>query len=99
MAITEAGGNLFFYGIEYAIDDIGFNYGVDNLVLGSTEILVTIILTRYVSKLNRRKTLLIAYILTVGISLIFIIKPVQQSDVICTILIICIRSSTSKLSL
>lgn len=36
MAIVESGGNLFFYGIQYAIDDIGFNYGVDNLVLGGT---------------------------------------------------------------
>lgn len=36
VAITEAGGNLFFYGIEYAIDDIGFNFGIDNLVIGGT---------------------------------------------------------------
>lgn len=36
MSIVESGGNLFFYGIEYAIDDIGFNYGADNLVIGTT---------------------------------------------------------------
>lgn len=96
MAITEAGGNLFFYGIQYAIDDIGFNYGVDNLVLGSTEIVATLLLTRFVSKLNRRKTLLIAYLFTVTVSLIFLIKPVQQSNAICTVLIIFIRASTSK---
>jgi hypothetical protein len=36
VAITECGGNLFFYGIEFAIDDIGFDFGIDNLVLGST---------------------------------------------------------------
>lgn len=35
-ALTEAGGNLFYFGIEFAIDDIGFSYGVDNIVLGAT---------------------------------------------------------------
>jgi hypothetical protein len=36
VAITECGGNLFFFGIEFAIDDIGINFGLDNLVLGLT---------------------------------------------------------------
>ena len=36
MGITESGANVFFYGIEFAVDDIGFNYGIDNLVMGIT---------------------------------------------------------------
>ena len=36
MGITESGANVFFYGIEFAVDDIGFNYGFDNLVMGIT---------------------------------------------------------------
>lgn len=88
---------MFFYGIEYAIDDIGFNYGVDNLVLGTTEIIVTLVLTRFVSKLHRKKTLAIAYMLTVATVFLFIIKPIQDSDIMCTILIILVRTLTSTL--
>ena len=34
--ITETGGNLIFYGISFAMNDIGLSYGVNNLLLGTT---------------------------------------------------------------
>lgn len=58
--------------------------------------MATLVLTNYVSKLNRRKTLAIAYISTVVVSFVFIFNFVQKSDIICTILIILIRALTSK---
>lgn len=57
--------------------------------------MATLVLTNYVSKLNRRKTLAIAYISTVVVSFVFIFNFVQKSDIICTILIILIRALTT----
>jgi C4-dicarboxylate transporter len=36
MAIVESGGNLCFYAIQYAINNIGYSFGINNLVLGLT---------------------------------------------------------------
>jgi hypothetical protein len=34
MSIVEAGGNLCFYAIQYAVNDIGYNFGINNLLIG-----------------------------------------------------------------
>lgn len=36
MSIVESGGNLCFYGIQYAVNDIGYSFGVNNLLIGLT---------------------------------------------------------------
>lgn len=64
-------------------------------MLGTTEIVATLVLSTFVSKVKRKKTMFIAYMCTVGFSMIFLIKAVQDSDIACTILIVCIRASTS----
>lgn len=36
MSFVEAGGNLCFYGIGFAINDIGYSFGAMNLAIGLT---------------------------------------------------------------
>lgn len=36
MAVVMGGSNLSFFVIEYSINDIGYNFGIMNLVIGLT---------------------------------------------------------------
>lgn len=96
MGITESGANILFYGIQFAVDDIGFNYGFDNLVMGITEMAMVVIMTAFVTKLKRKKTMFIVYPITVLISLSFILFG--SNKYVATLLILCIRAMTSNLS-
>ena len=93
MGIAESGANVFFYGIEFAVNDIGFNYGFDNLVMGITEMLMVVIVSRFITSLPRKKTMYIVYPLTVLVSFSFIF--LGSNKYISTALILCIRSLTS----
>lgn len=93
MGIVESGANVFFYGIEYAVDDIGFDYGTDNLVMGITEMAMVVIATPFITKLKRKRTMFIVYPLTVLVSFSFIL--VGHNKYISTFLILCIRALTS----
>lgn len=97
MGIVESGANVFFYGIEYAVDDIGFDYGTDNLVMGITEMAMVVIATPFITKLKRKRTMFIVYPLTVLVSFSFIL--VGHNKYISTFLILCIRALTSICSL
>ena len=94
MGITESGANVFFYGIEFAVDDIGFNYGFDNLVMGITEMVMVVVMTGFVTKLKRKKTMFIVYPLTALVSFSFIIFG--SNKYIATFLILVIRALTSN---
>ena len=93
MGITESGANVFFYGIEFAVDDIGFSYGFDNLVMGITEMAMVLIMTRFVTTLKRKKTMFIVYPITAAIAFSFIIFG--GNKYMATFLILCIRALTS----
>lgn len=94
-AITESGGNLIFYGIEFAINDIGFSYGVDNLLLGSIEIVTAFALTCFMDKVPRKKTIFICYISSGIIGCSFIFPFVHQSKILSSIFIMMLRIFTS----
>lgn len=67
-------GNLCFYAIQYAVNDIGYSFGVNNLLIGLVEIATTLVVGKYVVDLPRKKTLIITYaivpVLTSFLSLI-----------------------------
>ena len=94
--ITETGGNLIFYGISFAMDDIGFNFGIDNLLLGVTEISTALALTQFMMKVKRKKTIYICYILSGIFGVSFIFPFVHESRIMCSLMIILLRICTSK---
>lgn len=96
-ALTEAGGNLFYFGIEYAIGDIGLGYGIDNLILGSTEMIMAGVLTGFVVRLPRKKTIIISYWMVSGLSFLFMVPSIANSVILVSIIIIGIRALTSTI--
>lgn len=99
MSIVESGENLCYYGIEYAINDIGYSFGVNNLVLGLTEIFVALVVGRYVTNMPRKLTIIVAYIVTPAITMLFAFSMVASSPFICTLAIVLIRGFTSNRSI
>ena len=97
MGIVESGANIFFYGIEFAVDDIGFSYGFDNLVMGITEMAMVLVMTRFVTTLKRKKSMFIAYSFTALIALSFVF--VGSNKYIATFLILCIRALPSSFAI
>lgn len=96
MAIIESGGNLLFYGIGYAINDIGYNFGIMNMVLGLTEIVTTLVVGSYITTLYRKKTLAIVYGMTPILASFFMLEWVSGSPFLSTVLIVLMRVMTTS---
>ena len=96
MAIVEGGGNMSFYVIAYAINDIGYSFGIMNLAIGLVEIVTTFAVASYVTTLERKKTLAMFYGVTPFLSTFFMIDFVAASPFLSTILILCMRVMTSN---
>lgn len=96
MSLVESGGNLCFYGIEYAINDIGYSFGINNLVIGITEIATTLVVGRHVTTMERKKSLSIVYAITPVLTMFFIFDFVSSSPFLCTLVIALMRIMTSK---
>lgn len=95
MSIVESGGNLCFYAIQYAVNDIGYSFGVNNLLIGLVEIVTTLVVGKYVVDLPRKKTLIITYAIVPVLTSFFIFDSVSQSAFLCTFLILVTRVMTS----
>lgn len=76
MCIVESGGNLCFYGIQYAVNDIGYSFGLNNLLIGVTEIIATLIIGEFVENLPRKRTLSIVYGVVPFLASLFMINLV-----------------------
>lgn len=96
MSIVESGGNLCFYGVGYAINDIGYSFGFMNLLLGITEICTTLLVGNFVTKMPRKKSLAIAYGITPFLTFFFISPSLASSKFFCALLIMIMRVMTSK---
>lgn len=96
MCVVEGGGNLFFYGVEYAINDIGFSFGVNNLLIGITETIGGIVVSQLVVFLPRKKTLAIVYGAIPFLGSLFILDFVRSSHLLCILVILIMKTLSSN---
>lgn len=96
MFIVESGGNLCFYGIQYAVNDIGYSFGVNNLLIGLTEVVATLIIGELVVNLRRKRTLTIVYGTVPFLASLFISDFVMSSPFLCILIILTMRIMTSN---
>lgn len=96
MSIVESGGNLCFYGIQYAVNDIGYSFGVNNLLIGLTEIIATLIIGEFVVNLPRKRTLSIVYGAVPFLASLFMIDFILSSPFLCILIILSMRVMTSN---
>lgn len=66
-------------------------------MLGTTEMVATVVLAKFVTDLPRRKTIMISYSIVVGSTLLFLIPFFKDSAIVASIVIIAIRALTSNL--
>ena len=78
------------------VNDIGFNFGINSLLMGCGEIITAYCLTFFVMKVRRKKTAFICYTLAGIFGLSFAFSFVSSNPVLCSVLVIGIRVCTSK---
>lgn len=95
VSIIEGGANLCFYGLEYAMSNVGYSFGTNNLLIGIMESITSLVMGQFVTNLPRKKTLTIMYGTTSALTLLFLFNFVSDSALLSVLVILFMRVLTT----
>ncbi len=89
---------MFYYGVQYSLQQNGTNYGINVLFTGFIEVIGNSISIIFIDKVPRRKGLAITNCLIIIMGLLFCLPFISGSKIVGTIVLALCRICTSTFS-
>ena len=104
IAIMEIGTNMYYYCIQFSLDDLGFNFGIDILLAGTAETLGYFCISThfkdidlFINKVKRRQGLLVVNIASFIFGVLYAFDFISKNLIVASIFICLCRFVNSKL--
>jgi hypothetical protein len=95
---SESGANAYYWGANYAYDQIGYEFGTNCIISGIIEAFGFVTLSNYrvnlgifIERLPRKKSVFVLYLTMIGIGCLFFIKFFQDNDIVASVVLGVIR--------
>ena len=82
LAISQLAYNIFYYGVQGSLERTGFNFGFSMLLIGLHEFFAYLTASYFIKKIKRKKGLFIAIVFTSIIGLAFLLKIVEDNNIL-----------------
>lgn len=87
LAVSQSSYNIFYYGVQGSLERTGYNFGVSMLLIGVHELLAYLSVGYFITKIKRKKGLIIAISLTSLIGLSFLLSIVMDNFILQSIVV------------
>lgn len=96
ISLFEITTNMFYYGTQYSMEDIGSNFGVNMLIIGCLEFVAYFSSSFFVHKLKRKRSMIILNLISGGLCALFIFSAIRNSKTLQIIIVPFSRFLLSK---
>jgi hypothetical protein len=97
IALVEITTNMYYYGVQFSLEQIGSDFGTNILLTGAIEACAYFSFNLFVTKLPRKKGLFFFNVASVVCGFLFIFPFINSSNVLSSILICLCRFINSNL--